>query len=260
MQGLVTADDRVFLGEGLFETIKVHQSIAPHAKLHWQRMRKNASLLGIRFELGFTEWDKRLLCCIQDTNIKTGVIKVILTGGSAPRGLTASGVNPLLMITASSDTPTPGPLHLIPGQWLRDAKNPIYQYKSINYLEAIMARRAAIAAGADDVLFFNLDHHATETTVANLFIIKDNQLYTPLLSDGVLAGITRGRLLKLCGQVGIGCQERSIDINLLIQAEAVFVTNSIVGIQSVKLFNQTIFKTNHPLIAVLQNALETTFN
>ncbi len=71
------------------------------------------------------------------------------------------------------------------------------QLKSINYLEAIIARRHALERGADDVLFFNMEQYATETTVANLFIVAKGDILTPAVSQGILPGITRHRILHL---------------------------------------------------------------
>ena len=52
------ADDRIFLGEGLFETILIDQQRPCYSSLHWQRMRQAATLLGISFEVSFDLWSR----------------------------------------------------------------------------------------------------------------------------------------------------------------------------------------------------------
>lgn len=249
------ANDRIFLGEGLFETIRVENQQAHYASLHWQRMRLGALSLGISFDLSCEEWCKAIERCVNSATIQVKGIKIILSGGAAPRGLEAHGETPVLLFTAFTYSLHQKAMWLVTAPWLRDAKNPVYRLKSINYLESIMARRYALASGADDALFFNLDHYATETSIANLFIIKDDHLYTPLLTAGVLDGIIRSRILHLCGEVGIPCSETMIDRTKISQADAVFVTNALQGIRSVKGFDEWRLTDNHLLVTVLQNLL-----
>ena len=250
-------DDRIFLGEGLFETIRVDLQRPCYPQLHWHRMRQSAMFLGIPFELTSNVWCEKLVECIHVSQIHTGGIKVILSGGGAPRGLVAHGDTSSLLFKAFTYPPPWQALRLASSRWLRDARNPIYQLKSVNYLESIMARREALACGADDALFFNLDHHATETTIANLFIVKQDRLLTPMLGDGVLSGIIRDRLLHLCLGSGIDCIETSIDSTTIGEADAVFVTNVLQGIRLVKSFDGNRMPLHHPLIALLRQLLAT---
>ena len=143
------------------------------------------------------------------------------------------------------------PVRLLSAPWLRDEANPVYQHKSVNYLEQIIALRQVYAEKADDVLFFNTKHHATETTCANLFIIKDQRLYTPPIADGVLPGITRSRIVDLCQQQRLGCIEQSLTKTLIIGADAVFICNSLQGIRRVVKIDQHSFIDNHPLVEQL---------
>lgn len=242
------ADDRVFLGEGLFETLKVEQGKPCRAYLHWQRLVNSAQLLSIPITLSYKEWLTLLQQKIDQDNLLQGGIKAILSGGSAPRGLAARGQRSELLLQTFSFIQQLRPLHIVQVPWLRDAANPVYQVKSINYLEAILARRQAITLGADDALFFNLQHHATETTCANFFLIHQNTLFTPPLIDGVLPGITRARIIALAKQHKINCLEVSVTQTMIAQAQAIFVTNALQGIQKVGSLNGQNFAIEHPLM------------
>lgn len=248
-------DDRIFLGEGLFETIRVAHSKPCFARLHWQRLSQSAKLLGISFELSFEQWYACLLQQIAQDNVYHGGIKAILSGGVAPRGLTQQGIVSNLVIQSFNYSKITQPQQLLSAAWLRDAANPIYQIKSINYLEAITARRKALSAGKDDVLFFNTHGHATETSCANIFVIANNQLLTPAQTDGVLPGITRSRLLFLCAEHGISCQQQSLSRADLKQADAVFTTNSLQGIRAVSCWDEVTYSINHPLLSQLSTLL-----
>ncbi|MCE0724730.1 MULTISPECIES: aminotransferase class IV [Legionella] len=248
-------DDRVFLGEGLFETLRVEAATPCCAYLHWQRLGDSALKLGIPFDLSFEHWLEHLLSKIKQDNLYHGGIKAILSGGSAPRGLAARAQVSQLIFQTFNYSVESHPLKLLSVLWLRDGNNPIYQVKSVNYLEAILARRQAIALGADDALFFNLQHHATETTCANLFLIQDKRLLTPPLTDGVLPGITRSRVLQLSKQQGVSCTEVSITKAMLKDADGLFITNSLQGIRSVFSLDDIVFTVDHPLLNQLSSSL-----
>ncbi|KTD40051.1 aminotransferase class IV [Legionella parisiensis] len=248
-------DDRIFLGEGLFETLRVEAATPCCAYLHWQRLSDSAQKLGIPFDLSFEHWLEHLLNKIKQDNLYHGGIKAILSGGSAPRGLAVRGqVSQLIFQTFNYSLET-SPLKLVSVPWLRDGTNPVYQVKSVNYLEAILARRQAIALGADDALFFNMQHYATETTCANLFLIQDKRLLTPPLTDGVLPGIARSRLLQHSKQQGISCTEVSITKAMLKEADGLFITNSLQGIRSVFSLDDIVFRVDHAWLDQLSSFL-----
>jgi 4-amino-4-deoxychorismate lyase len=247
------ADDRIFLGEGLFETLRVEQGEPCWADLHWQRLVNSAQQLGIPLDLSYEQWLGFLKKEIEQNQLVQGGIKVILSAGSAPRGLTNQGEGGQFMLNSFKYTVQTHPLTLVRAPWLRDSANPIYQIKSINYLEAIFARRHALALGADDALFFNGQQHATETTCANLFLIQQQTLFTPPKTEGVLPGITRSRILAFARNEGIGCMETSITQSMLEQADALFITNSLQGIRAIRALDGLSFAVDHPLMAHLNS-------
>ncbi|MBA2657016.1 MAG: aminotransferase class IV [Tatlockia sp.] len=247
------SDERIFLGEGLFETLYVDDSKPCYPKQHWQRLNKAASFLAIPFTIPLELWIEKLKQFISLSKLSNGGIKIILGSGKASRGLAEQSKNSQLLFHAFHYVKNMKPLKLESATWLRDGKNPIYQLKSVNYLEAIIARRQA--QSADDVLFFNVQNQATDTTIANIFIIKSNQLFTPSLSCGVLAGIIRERLLIVAKEQGIDCVETDLTKDDLLQADAAFTSNSLQGIRQIASWNHHIFTINHPLIALLEELL-----
>lgn len=250
-------NERVFLGEGLFETLRVIEQKPCYANLHWQRLRQSAFALTLPFECSLSLWYDKLQQCIAINQLQEGGIKVLLVAGQgATRGLGKKSDQASLLVTGFHYPLNQQPLRLSTAAWVRDANNPIYQHKSINYLEAIFASRQAQEMEAGDALFFNLQQQVTETTVANIFLIFDNnQLVTPELQQGVLPGIIRQRLLILCKQYRINCSERPIDRSMLKQADAMFTCNVLQGIRAVAIWEECRFNTEHPLIKHLQQVL-----
>ncbi|STX50622.1 aminodeoxychorismate lyase [Legionella busanensis] len=243
--------DRLLLGEGLFETIKIVNGEPCYADLHWQRLKQSADFLEIPFNLSLTEWVDKLLLYIKSIALNNGGIKAVLSGGSGERGLNAKGKTPYLFLEAFSYQPNYSAVILTQAPWLRDSSNPVYKIKSINYLEAIMASRYAKEKRVDDVLFFNLDQFALETTIANFFLIIDGQLVTPSLTCNILPGITRSRILAICQQLNKPCIETNVSKSMLAQAEAAFICNTLQTIRPVKALDEFHYCEQHPLLKEL---------
>lgn len=248
--------DRIFLGEGLFETIKVAQFKPCFPKLHWQRLKNAAESLAFSFFIPFELWNQLLMNKIEQEKLAFGGIKVFLSGGVAPRGLIERGEAGQLAFQSFTFSSAAKPMRLTSSSWLRDQNNPIYHFKTINCFESIIARRQAIAQNADEVLFFNTKLHATESTCANLFIVFDNYILTPPLTDGLLAGITRSRILRLCAQANYKHKETSITKEMLFKSKAVFLTNSIQGVQYVHSLDDHFFMPSHPLVEGVRSLLD----
>jgi 4-amino-4-deoxychorismate lyase len=247
----LASDDRIFLGEGLFETIKINHSKPCFYELHWQRLTRSAQNLGIPFLLSVAEWRNALLQKIQYDKMAQGGLKVILSGGRAPRGLTAQGEQSTLLLHSFTYPKQKKSLRVLSASWIRDEKNPLYQLKTLNYLEAITARRRAEEQGADDVFFFNTKSHLMEATCANVFLLYEGRLLTPPQEDGVLPGITRLRIMKHCAELAIPCKELSISLKMIKASDAVFLTNTLQGIQYVSSVDGKKFAVTHPTIELL---------
>jgi branched-chain amino acid aminotransferase len=89
-------------------------------------------------------------------------------------------------------------LHLSVATSLRrnpaSALNPAW--KTGNYLNNLLCLREAKGRGADEVVILNLDGEVTEAAVSNILFARDDKLYTPPLSAGILAGVTRRLLIE----------------------------------------------------------------
>ncbi|GGI89972.1 4-amino-4-deoxychorismate lyase [Legionella impletisoli] len=243
---------RMMLGEGLFETIRIEQSKPCYASSHWQRMHQTASVLKIPFEMSQDTWNEHLHRSILEADLEDGGIKVVLMSGRGARELSAEATDSSLIFHAFSLSAKPNALTLMSAPWVRDAHNPIYQFKSINYLESIQAQRLAKAERVDDVLFFNTQGYATETTVANLFMIHNNILYTPSIQCGLMPGIIRARIIDLALDCNMGLIEGFISHSLLLSANALFVTNALRRLIPVRTWGGQSYDVNHPTIQKLR--------
>jgi branched-chain amino acid aminotransferase/4-amino-4-deoxychorismate lyase len=93
-----------------------------------------------------------------------------------------------------------------------------------------MARREALAVGADEALMLNQDSDLACAAASNLFWIEGTQLLTPDLSCGVLAGTERARVLAAAVEAGIETRLVQAPAEALQKADGIFLTNSLNGL------------------------------
>jgi branched-subunit amino acid aminotransferase/4-amino-4-deoxychorismate lyase len=105
--------------------------------------------------------------------------------------------------------------------------------KSINYLESLLARQKARSSGLDDAILLNDKGLLAEASASNVFIVSGGKLLTPGKESGILPGITRDIILKLATQSGIDTLEQDIELDELVHADEVFLTNSLIEVMPV---------------------------
>lgn len=110
--------------------------------------------------------------------------------------------------------------------------NKLSNLKSANALIYIQAGLYARQNHFDDCILINEDNRLVEGISSNLFLVKDNILLTPPLNDGPVAGIMRKQILKITDSLNFKIvNNHSCDEQDLLQADEVFLTNSISGIR-----------------------------
>lgn len=117
--------------------------------------------------------------------------------------------------------------------------------KSANSLPYSMAAQFAKENKLNDCLILNTVGNIVDSTVANIFIIKEGMLITPELDEGCINGVMRRYLLEKFRTSDIIFKESKLDINDLKTADEVFLTNAINGIRWVKQFKNIIYTNNH---------------
>jgi branched-chain amino acid aminotransferase len=102
--------------------------------------------------------------------------------------------------------------------------------KSGNYLNNILGLMEARAAGAYECLMCDSAGRVAEGSTSNLFVEREGKLCTPHLDIGLLAGITRQRVLELAAGAGIAVVEAELSPDDVRRAQEAFLTSSIRGI------------------------------
>ena len=121
---------------------------------------------------------------------------------------------------------TEGGIRAQVSSWRRTDDNAIPARGKITgaYVNGALAKSEAQLNGFDEAIVLTADGHVSEGSAENLFIVKNGVLITPPVTDNILEGITRRRLLEIArDDLGIATLERSIDRTELYTADEVFL-------------------------------------
>ncbi|MBX3470201.1 MAG: aminotransferase class IV [Planctomycetes bacterium] len=110
--------------------------------------------------------------------------------------------------------------------------------KSNNRQANVMVHRHARQEGYDDGLFVDPSGVVTEGPTWNLFVVKSGQVITPPLERGVLEGITRGLVLRLCARLDVPAHVREITLDEARAADELFITSTTRGVMPVRELDQ----------------------
>ncbi len=94
-----------------------------------------------------------------------------------------------------------------------------------NLINNILAKIESNNAGVDDAIMLDLNGFVAETNSTNIFMIKEGKVFTPL-ADACLPGVTRGLIIKICGENNIPIFEKNISITEFYNADQVFTTGT----------------------------------
>jgi 4-amino-4-deoxychorismate lyase len=227
----IPASDRgLAYGDGLFETIRVHQGRALFLPWHLQRLAAGCERLGIASAL--PQWQDWIAQALQDAPAE-GVLKLLVTRGSGGRGYRApEPASPRCIVSlhalpaVTQPDPAAGCSAFVCQQRL--ALQPaLAGLKHLNRLEQVLASREFPDASWHEGLMLDTDGRLVEGTRSNVFVVVQGELLTPQLTRCGVAGVMRGRLLELfAGRV----REQDLPASVLDAAEEIFVCNSVLGI------------------------------
>jgi len=240
----ISSDCGFLFGDGLFETMRARNGNIPAFDLHLDRLF--SSMLQLRYNTDF----------FTPENIRTTVFKLLLknnllgTDAYIKIAVTRSSYGhklifdlkskPGLIIFAKKLIGYPDDfyktgINVFTCSIKRNALgNDIYRHKLINYFENVFAKNEAAANQAQEALFTTRDKVVLEGATSNLFAVKDSKVFTPLLTQNILPGITRQLVIDICRKNKIKFAEKRIHYFNLLEADEVFLTNSIMEIMPVK--------------------------
>lgn len=241
---LLRADNRGFrYGDGLFETMLVRQGKVRLGQLHMDRLAAGMELLRLRLQrqisLSGLERQVAELCAVNGLGPENQVrarLTVFRADNGHYNGLGKEAWYFLEVSGLSGSGWREEGLVIDVFPFGRRPCDHFSQIKSNNYLLSSQAGMFARERGIDDCVLLNSYGRVAETTIANIWWVRDGRIYTPPLAEGCVAGVMRRRLLEALPSAGFKTGEEVITPGELAGADEIFVTNALKGIQWVQDF------------------------
>ncbi len=237
-EAVISVFDHGFLyGDGVYETIRSYGSRIFMRDQHLARLRRSADAIGLTIPIPELTWPDLLHESMARNNIgnaqQDAYLRITISRGAGDIGLDpALCPTPTVVIMAKPlHPPTPEQyrtgVSLIVAKTRRNLPSALSpQIKATNFLNNILAKREAIAAGAFDSILLNWKSHLTECTVSNLFFVQTGRLCTPALACGLLDGVTRDIVLSLAREARVPIDEGHFGIEKIHKADECFLTNT----------------------------------
>ncbi|MGO4548694.1 aminodeoxychorismate lyase [Paenibacillus sp. 2TAB23] len=236
-EAVISVYDHGFLyGMGLFETFRTYNGVPFLLDRHLNRLHAGCEQLGIRYQSDpkqIAAWVKELIAA---NGLEDAYIRMTVSAGEAELGLpTGDYERPTVLMLVKALPSINDEVHMR-GRELRLMKTRRntpegdVRYKSLHYMNNIIAKRELLASGASagaEGLMLSYEGWLAEGIVSNLFFVMDNVVCTPAISTGILPGITRERVLELASGKGFQTEEGLYSWDMLLQAGEVWLTNSI---------------------------------
>jgi len=208
---------------------------------HVDRLFKSAKMYSMKLPYSKNEISKAIIETVKASKLKECYIRPIAYYGYGVLGLTPTPNKIDLAIACwewklgeSSAGKVRGARCKV-SSWLRiDSRSQPMQAKAAsNYANAALARVEALKDGYDEAIMLNYNGKVSEGSAENIFLVNNDEIFTPPLSAGILNGITRDSVIKIAKADEISITETNIDREDLYVADEVFMTGTAAEVKSV---------------------------
>jgi branched-chain amino acid aminotransferase len=250
----VSLFDRGFLyGDGAFETLAAYGGRIFRAAQHVQRLAQSLRALRIDPPRTGDDMQADLYALLERNGMRDAILRISVSRGPGPRGASMHGAGAPSYAIACYPPKLPAqPLrrHGAKLALVSVRKTPA-QSKSANYLNSILALAEATDQGADEALLLDMRGMIAECAYSNVFVVTRDGLVTPALETGIFPGITRSVILEVARAQAIAAKEVLVDPSLLLDADEVFITNTVSGVLPVRAVGEHSFAAPGPVTSRL---------
>ena len=230
---VVATDRGLNYGDGLFETMRLHQGKIPLLARHLARLRADCQRIALPYP--------GEACIARDVEklaggaAADGIVRVVLTRGDGGRGYAPPPDARGRRIVALHPLPPAGPANLSVGLCeTRLGRSPaLGGMKHLGRLEQVLAAGEVAAAGWDEGLMLDESGHVVEASRHNLFFVRDGRLWTPPLQGCGVAGVMRALVLEVLPGIGLAGGEARLRYHELHEIQEMFLCNAVAGVRPV---------------------------
>ena len=223
----VSAFDRGFIfGDGIYEVVPVINSRLVDREGFWHRFERSLDQIELKLPYDKEKFEEILYEIISRNALKEGGIYMQITRGVAPRDFYfIENLTPSVFIFCYEASVIDNPLaksgiEIVSVPDIRWKRRDI---KSVSLLAQCYAKNEARKKGAYEG-FMVEDGYVTEGCSSSAFIIKDKTLITKPLSNEILPGIRRKKLLNLAREVGLKVEQRKFSMQEVYDADEAFIS------------------------------------
>ena len=237
--------DRGFTyGDGLFETMRVYSGKIFRLEHHLDRLFQSARSILIELPITRNEIRSAIYAALKLNGLSNSIVRLTVTRGELDSGVNVDYSSPPTIVILVKPVKAISKKTYKEGIGIKLYKKSAIRtqgisnkIKSCNYLSNIILRENALKENFFEAILLDHNHNVTEGTISNIFIIKNNQLRTPITNEFVLSGIIRQAILDLCLENNIPFKEDLITERELYEADELFLTNSAIEILPVRNIN-----------------------
>ena len=247
----ISVFDRGFLfADGIYEVIPVCGDIPYFINHHLERLQKNLGIIEIDYNVEYDYWANIINNLIK-YNGKNRGIYIQITRGADIDNLRTHAPNKDLKPTAIAfSLPEKEFGHSLNNTGIsaithEDIRWQLCHVKSVSLLaNALLSKRAYENSAAETLLIKN--NYITEGTSSNIYIVKNNEIMTPVLNNEILPGITRKILLDIALKENYIVKYSKITIDDLYNADEVWISGQIKELQPVTKIDDKIISDGKP--------------
>jgi branched-chain amino acid aminotransferase len=205
-QAAISVFDQGFLyGDGIFESFRSISGRLYQFPLHYERLVQSAEALAYPLLFSRAELEERLLELQQRNRLNNGYFRITVTRGPGQIGFQREmSSEPTCLIIGREfkgldETFYQQGVSLSVARTRRNAPEAISpKIKSISNLNSLLGKLEARAANAVEVIMLNSRGHLCEGSASNLFWVRGDWVFTPDVTTGLLEGVTRSTIMRLC--------------------------------------------------------------
>ncbi|MCO4754666.1 MAG: aminotransferase class IV [Bacteriovoracaceae bacterium] len=247
----ISVFDRGFLfGDSIYDVTYSQSNSFVFLDEHLDRLWNSARLIGMEIQLPREVLVQRILDTAKASGLDEVYARIIVTRGESDLNISTDQYQQNVVIYIKPNIKydpalyTRG-LHLsLVSRARNDRRSLDPNAKSGNYLNNILALQEARNSGADDAVMTNTNGEVAEGTTFNIWMVKDGKVLTPHHDSGLLRGVTRAKVIDICGSNDVVLEERTITTQELIDADEVFITSATKGIMPVYKLDSKIYAEN----------------
>lgn len=223
---------------------------------HLDRLYESIAQIGFPVPVGQTELKRELLALMDEEQVREDAyIRVTVFIGGDGSWRTSDGIH--YMISARSLPSMLGkhrPIRVGISRFRRISGRsmPPNVKAGANYLNSRYALLDVTARGFDDALFLAETGVVSEATGSAIFFIREGRVYTPSLDCDLLRSITRMRVIRICGRLGIPVCEEWIEPTAIPGFEAAFLAGTMIELRPIAAIDETRFATDHSIARAIQ--------